>query len=133
MLEFVCLLPNVPDTVQFSKTLNKLFYPYFQVKARDQGNPPRSSTARLDIMWVALPPSSDEPVMFDELHFAFAVMETDPVTHMVGIIVMTETRRQKWFEITGEGKQTHTHAHTRSAVESSIDLKLFQFHLRKRE
>lgn len=50
--------------------------------------------------------------MFDEPHFAFAVMETDPVTHMVGIIVMTETRRQKWFDITGEGKRTHTRAQT---------------------
>uniref|UniRef100_A0A3Q3VQC2 Uncharacterized protein n=1 Tax=Mola mola TaxID=94237 RepID=A0A3Q3VQC2_MOLML len=84
-------------------------YSILTVKARDQGSPSRSSTARLDIMWIALPPPSDEPVMFDEPHFAFAVMETDPVTHMVGIIVMTETRRQKWFVITGGDEEKDFH------------------------
>lgn len=73
----------------------------FQIKASDQGSPSRSSTARLDIEWIARPPSSAEPITFDEPHFTFAVMETEPVTHMVGII-MTETHRLRWFDIVGE-------------------------------
>ncbi|XP_040031249.2 protocadherin Fat 2 isoform X1 [Gasterosteus aculeatus] len=75
-------------------------YSILTVKATDQGSPPRSSTARLDIEWIAPPPPSAEPIAFDEPHFTFAVMETEPVTHMVGII-MTETHRQRWFDIIG--------------------------------
>lgn len=84
-----------------------------QIRATDQGSPPRSSTSRLDIEWIAQPPPSAEPITFDEPHFAFAVMETEPVTHMVGII-MTETHGLKWFDITGGrgGTNTHTHKHT---------------------
>lgn len=62
--------------------------------------------------WIARPPPSPEPITFDEPHFTFAVMETEPVTHMVGII-MTETTGQRWFDITGErrgGGHTHTHS-----------------------
>ncbi|XP_041799455.1 protocadherin Fat 2 isoform X2 [Chelmon rostratus] len=76
-------------------------YSILTIKATDQGSPSRSSTARLDIEWIARPPPSAEPITFDEPHFTFAVMETEPVTHMVGII-MTETHlRQRWFDITG--------------------------------
>ncbi|KAM3866939.1 protocadherin Fat 2 [Diretmus argenteus] len=75
-------------------------YSILTIKASDQGNPLRSSTARLDIEWVARPPPSAEPITFDEPHFTFAVMETEPVTHMVGII-MTETQRLRWFDIIG--------------------------------
>nr|XP_046262776.1 protocadherin Fat 2 isoform X2 [Scatophagus argus] len=75
-------------------------YSILTIKATDQGSPSRSSTARLDIEWIARPPLSAEPITFDEPHFTFAVMETEPVTHMVGII-MTETHRQRWFDITG--------------------------------
>ncbi|KAE8286336.1 Protocadherin Fat 2 FAT tumor suppressor-like protein 2 Precursor [Larimichthys crocea] len=75
-------------------------YSILTIKATDQGSPSRSSTARLDIEWIARPPSSGEPITFDEPHFTFAVMETEPVTHMVGII-MTETHQQRWFDITG--------------------------------
>ncbi|CAF95368.1 unnamed protein product, partial [Tetraodon nigroviridis] len=74
-------------------------YSILTVKATDQGSPPRSSTARLDVEWIALPPPSDEPISFEEPHFTFAVMETEPVTHMVGII-MTETYGQMWYSIT---------------------------------
>lgn len=74
-----------------------------QIKATDQGSPPSSSTARLDIEWAALPPPAAEPITFEEPHFTFAVMETEPVTHMVGII-MTETLGLKWFDIAGEGE-----------------------------
>ncbi|XP_026213258.1 protocadherin Fat 2 isoform X2 [Anabas testudineus] len=74
-------------------------YTILTIKATDLGSPSRSSTARLDIEWVAHPPPSTEPIMFDEPHFTFAVMETEPVTHMVGII-MTDTHGLRWFEIT---------------------------------
>ena len=82
-----------------------------QIKATDQGSPSRSSTARLDLEWIALPPPSAEPIGLEEPHFTFAVMETEPVTHMVGII-MTETYGQMWFAITGRHTHTHTHTHT---------------------
>uniref|UniRef100_A0A3P8RV15 FAT atypical cadherin 2 n=1 Tax=Amphiprion percula TaxID=161767 RepID=A0A3P8RV15_AMPPE len=75
-------------------------YSILTIKATDQGNPSRSSTARLDIEWIAKPSPYAEPIAFEEPNFAFAVMETEPVTHMVGII-MTEPHRQRWFEITG--------------------------------
>ncbi|XP_074505101.1 protocadherin Fat 2 [Sebastes fasciatus] len=75
-------------------------YSILTIKATDQGSPSRSSTARLDIEWIARPPPSAEPITFDEPPFTFAVMETEPVTHMVGII-MTETHRQRWFDIIG--------------------------------
>ncbi|XP_068182443.1 protocadherin Fat 2 isoform X2 [Antennarius striatus] len=74
-------------------------YSILSVRATDQGRPPRSSSARLDIEWTAPPPPSDEPIAFNEPHFPFAIMETEPVTHMVGII-RTETRQQRWFHIT---------------------------------
>ncbi|XP_041845892.1 protocadherin Fat 2 [Melanotaenia boesemani] len=74
-------------------------YTILTIKATDQGSPSRSSTARLDIEWVRHPPPSTEPITFEEPHFTFAVMETEPVTHMVGII-MTETHRPLlWFDL----------------------------------
>ncbi|XP_069025546.1 protocadherin Fat 2 [Embiotoca jacksoni] len=79
-------------------------YTILTIKATDQGSPPRSSTARLDMEWVAFPPPSAEPITFEEPHFTFAVMETEPVTHMVGII-MTETHGQRWFDIVGGDDQ----------------------------
>ncbi len=65
-------------------------------------------------------------------------METEPVTHMVGII-MTETNRQRWFDITGETpalflslSRTHntdahtlTHKQLLSGIELSIDPRQF--------
>ncbi|KAF7649184.1 hypothetical protein LDENG_00145410, partial [Lucifuga dentata] len=76
-------------------------YSILMIKAADQGSPSRSSTARLDVEWIARPLPSTEQITFDEPHFTFAVMETEPVTHMVGII-MTETHRLRWFDIVGE-------------------------------
>uniref|UniRef100_A0A3B4TRB4 FAT atypical cadherin 2 n=3 Tax=Percomorphaceae TaxID=1489872 RepID=A0A3B4TRB4_SERDU len=75
-------------------------YSILTIKATDQGSPSQSSTARLDIEWMGHPPPSAEPITFDEPHFTFAVMETEPVTYMVGII-MTETHRLSWFDIIG--------------------------------
>lgn len=75
--------------------------PIWTHKATDAGSPPLSSAARLDIEWTSPEPPSAEPIAFDEPHFTFAVMETEPVTHMVGII-MTETYRLRWFHIVGK-------------------------------
>uniref|UniRef100_A0A3Q3LLL1 FAT atypical cadherin 2 n=1 Tax=Mastacembelus armatus TaxID=205130 RepID=A0A3Q3LLL1_9TELE len=92
------------DTVTGVVTSHGDFWPgnysILTIRATDQGSPSRSSTARLDIEWIARPPPSTEPITFEEPHFTFAVMETEPVTHMVGII-MTETHRLRWFDIIG--------------------------------
>lgn len=74
----------------------------WQVKATDGGSPPLSSHVRLHISWVARPGPSSEPLAFDEPHFNFAVMETDPVNHMVGVISIEMGPSQVWFNITGE-------------------------------
>lgn len=83
-----------------------------QVRATDQGSPPRSSTARLDVEWMSRPLLPTEPIAFEEPHFTFAVMETEPVTHMVGIIMMESGGGPHWFDIIGESEGAHVHAHT---------------------
>lgn len=90
-----------------------------QVRATDQGSPPLSSTARLDVEWMSRPPPAAEPIAFDEPHFTFAVMETEPVTHMVGIIMMESGSGPQWFDITGERGarmciRTHMCTHTQT-------------------
>nr|XP_029505015.1 protocadherin Fat 2-like [Oncorhynchus nerka] len=75
-------------------------YSILTIKAKDHGSPVRSSTVRLDVEWISKPTPTSDPLTFDEPHFTFAVMETDPVTHMVGII-LTETQRLLWYDITG--------------------------------
>lgn len=75
---------------------------HWQVKATDGGSPPLSSSVRLHISWVSSPGPSSEPLAFDEPHFNFAVMETDPVNHMVGVISVEMGPSQLWFNITGE-------------------------------
>lgn len=45
--------------------------------------------------------------MFVEPHINFAVIETDRVAQMVGVI-LTEPHREKWFDIVGEWNHTHT-------------------------
>ncbi|KAL0973727.1 hypothetical protein UPYG_G00210150 [Umbra pygmaea] len=75
-------------------------YSILTIKAEDHGSPSMSSTVRLDIQWITKPPPSPESLTFEEPHFTVAIMETDPVTHMVGIIVM-ETQRLLWYDITG--------------------------------
>lgn len=74
----------------------------FQIKATDHGSPTRMSKTRLDVEWLPQPEPSSEPLAFDEAHFTFAVMESDPVTHMVGIISTEITPSLLWFDIVGE-------------------------------
>uniref|UniRef100_A0A8C0H1Q3 FAT atypical cadherin 2 n=1 Tax=Chelonoidis abingdonii TaxID=106734 RepID=A0A8C0H1Q3_CHEAB len=76
-------------------------YNILTVKATDGGSPPLSSSVRLHISWVSSPGPSSEPLAFDEPHFNFAVMETDPVNHMVGVISVEIGPSQLWFDITG--------------------------------
>lgn len=57
---------------------------------------------RLHINWISNPDPSSEPLSFDEPHFNFAVMETDPVNHMVGVISVDAGLSQLWFSITGK-------------------------------
>uniref|UniRef100_A0A3P9B854 FAT atypical cadherin 2 n=1 Tax=Maylandia zebra TaxID=106582 RepID=A0A3P9B854_9CICH len=76
-------------------------YNILTIKATDQGSPSYSSTARLNIEWIALPPASAEPIVFVEPHINFAVIETDRVAQMVGVI-LTEPHREKWFDIVGD-------------------------------
>uniref|UniRef100_A0A672G6Y7 FAT atypical cadherin 2 n=1 Tax=Salarias fasciatus TaxID=181472 RepID=A0A672G6Y7_SALFA len=90
-------------------------YSILSIRASDQGGRPLSSMARLDIEWIALPPPSPEPITFEEPHFPFAVMETEPVTHMVGIIT-TGTSRQKWFDIIGGDEEKDFYIHRTSGT-----------------
>ncbi|XP_061473408.1 protocadherin Fat 2 [Rhineura floridana] len=76
-------------------------YNILTVKATDGGSPPLSSSVRLHINWIPKPLPSSEPLTFDEPHFNFAVMETDPVNHMVGVISVENGLSQLWFNITG--------------------------------
>uniref|UniRef100_A0A8C9TCT0 FAT atypical cadherin 2 n=1 Tax=Scleropages formosus TaxID=113540 RepID=A0A8C9TCT0_SCLFO len=76
-------------------------YSILTIKATDHGSPVRSSTARLDIEWLPQPTPTSDALLFDEPHFTFAVMETDPVTHMVGIISTEITPNLLWFDIIG--------------------------------
>ncbi|CAI5653205.1 unnamed protein product [Oreochromis niloticus] len=75
-------------------------YNILTIRATDQGSSSYSSTARLNIDWIALPPASAEPIVFVEPHINFAVIETDRVAQMVGVI-LTEPHREKWFDIVG--------------------------------
>ncbi|XP_056372827.1 protocadherin Fat 2 [Hyla sarda] len=76
-------------------------YNILTVKATDGGNPTRSSTVRLHVQWIKNPGPSEESLAFDELQFAFEVMETDPVNHMLGLISTEPTYSHCWFDITG--------------------------------
>ncbi|XP_053320417.1 protocadherin Fat 2 [Spea bombifrons] len=76
-------------------------YTILTVKASDSGSPSRSSTVRLHVQWIQTPEPSDEPLVFDEPHFSFQVMETDPVNHMVGLISTEFISSEIWFQITG--------------------------------
>lgn len=73
-----------------------------QIKATDHGDPAKTSTSRLHVEWLPQPEPSSEYPAFDEAHFTFAVMESDPVTQMVGIISTEITMSLLWFDIVGK-------------------------------
>ncbi|XP_051871067.1 protocadherin Fat 1-like isoform X1 [Pristis pectinata] len=76
-------------------------YDILTIRASDNGTPQKSATVRLHIEWIQKPLPSIEPLVFDEPHFNFAVMETDPVNHMVGVTSTELTKSQLWFDIIG--------------------------------
>uniref|UniRef100_A0ACB8EIB1 Uncharacterized protein n=1 Tax=Sphaerodactylus townsendi TaxID=933632 RepID=A0ACB8EIB1_9SAUR len=91
-----------PETgmVFTKKAFSAQEYSILTVKATDGGSPPLSSSVRLHIDWIPKPILSSDPLAFDELHFNFAVMETDLVNHMVGVINVEAGLSQLWFNIT---------------------------------
>uniref|UniRef100_UPI00398E7DD0 protocadherin Fat 1-like n=1 Tax=Pristiophorus japonicus TaxID=55135 RepID=UPI00398E7DD0 len=76
-------------------------YDILTIRASDSGSPQKSATVRLHIEWIQKPSPSTEPLAFDEPHFNFAVMETDPVNHMIGVTSTELTKSQLWFDIIG--------------------------------
>ncbi|KAF5893704.1 protocadherin Fat 2, partial [Clarias magur] len=81
-------------------------YNILTIKATDHGNPARMSKSRLDVEWLPKPEPSSESLAFDESLFTFAVMESDPVTQMVGIISTEIISSLLWFDIVG-GDEDH--------------------------
>ncbi|XP_061108849.1 protocadherin Fat 1 isoform X2 [Conger conger] len=76
-------------------------YDILSIKAVDNGRPQKSASCRLHIEWIPKPPPSARPLSFDESPFSFSVMESDPVSHMVGVIATETTDTPVWFDITG--------------------------------
>uniref|UniRef100_A0A4W3J9S8 FAT atypical cadherin 1b n=1 Tax=Callorhinchus milii TaxID=7868 RepID=A0A4W3J9S8_CALMI len=76
-------------------------YDILSIKAVDNGRPQKLSTTRLHIEWITRPKPSSVPLVFEESLFSFSVMESDPVTHMVGVIAVEPTDTALWFDITG--------------------------------
>ncbi|XP_043925348.1 protocadherin Fat 2 [Protopterus annectens] len=74
-------------------------YHILTVRATDNGRFPRSSTTKLHIEWIPVPEPSTEPLAFDEPHFNVAVMETDSVNHMLGVISTEYSSSHVWFDI----------------------------------
>ncbi|XP_066489067.1 protocadherin Fat 1 isoform X4 [Tiliqua scincoides] len=76
-------------------------YDILTIKAVDNGRPQKSSTTRLHIEWIPKPNPSPEPFSFEESFFSFTVMESDPVSHMIGVIAVEPLGIPLWFDITG--------------------------------
>ncbi|XP_022539774.2 protocadherin Fat 2 [Astyanax mexicanus] len=76
-------------------------YSILTIKAIDHGSPARMSKSRLDVEWLPQPEPSSEPLAFDEAHYTFAVMETDPVADIVGLISTEIIPSTLWFDIIG--------------------------------
>uniref|UniRef100_A0A671LNX9 FAT atypical cadherin 2 n=1 Tax=Sinocyclocheilus anshuiensis TaxID=1608454 RepID=A0A671LNX9_9TELE len=76
-------------------------YSILTIQATDQGNPPRMSKARLHVEWLPQPEPSSDVLAFDEPPFNYVVMETDPVTDMVGIIRTEIPQNLLLFDIIG--------------------------------
>ncbi|XP_045856204.1 protocadherin Fat 2 isoform X2 [Meles meles] len=90
--------------VSSSSTFTAGEYNILTIKATDSGQPPLSASVRLHIEWIPQPRSSSIPLAFDEPHYSFTVMETDPVNHMVGVISVEGRPGLFWFNISGGDK-----------------------------
>ncbi|TSN95695.1 Protocadherin Fat 1 [Bagarius yarrelli] len=75
-------------------------YDILTIKAVDNGRPQKASTCRLHIEWIPKPEPSAISLAFDESVYSFSVMESDPVSHMIGVITMENTYTPVWFDIT---------------------------------
>uniref|UniRef100_A0A671Q6N2 Protocadherin Fat 2-like n=1 Tax=Sinocyclocheilus anshuiensis TaxID=1608454 RepID=A0A671Q6N2_9TELE len=76
-------------------------YSILTIQATDHGHPPRMSKARLHVEWLPQPEPSSDVLAFDEPPFNYVVMETDPVTDMVGIIQTEIPKNLLLFDIIG--------------------------------
>ncbi|KTG32915.1 hypothetical protein cypCar_00019140 [Cyprinus carpio] len=76
-------------------------YSILTIQATDHGNPPRMSKTRLHVEWLPQPEPSSDVLAFDEPPFNYVVMETDPVTDMVGIIRTEIPKNLLLFDIIG--------------------------------
>ncbi|XP_053559873.1 protocadherin Fat 1 isoform X2 [Bombina bombina] len=76
-------------------------YDILTISAVDNGRPQKSSNTRLHIEWIAKPTPLAEPIFFEEPVFTFSVMESDPVSHMIGVISAEPVGSPLWFDITG--------------------------------
>ncbi|XP_006893802.1 PREDICTED: protocadherin Fat 2 [Elephantulus edwardii] len=94
----------VTGMVSSSNTFAAGEYNILTIKATDSGQPPLSATVRLHIEWIPRPRPSSIPMAFDETHYSFTVMETDPVNHMVGVISVEGRPGLFWFNISGGDK-----------------------------
>ncbi|XP_007941830.1 protocadherin Fat 2 [Orycteropus afer afer] len=94
----------VTGIVSSSSTFAAGEYNILTIKATDSGQPPLSASVRLHIEWIPQPQPSSIPLAFDETHYSFTVMETDPVNHMVGVISVEGRPGLFWFNISGGDK-----------------------------
>ncbi|KAM6224231.1 protocadherin Fat 2 [Rhynchocyon petersi] len=89
----------VTGVVSTSSTFAAGEYNILTIKATDSGQPPLSASVRLHIEWIPRPRPSSMPLAFEETHYSFTVMETDPVNHMVGVISVEGRPGLFWFNI----------------------------------
>uniref|UniRef100_H0XDR7 Protocadherin Fat 2 n=1 Tax=Otolemur garnettii TaxID=30611 RepID=H0XDR7_OTOGA len=94
----------VTGVVSSSNAFTAGEYNILTIKATDSGQPPLSASVRLHIEWIPQPRPSSIPLSFDESHYSFTVMETDPVNHMVGVISVEGRPGLLWFNISGGDK-----------------------------
>ncbi|XP_076993564.1 protocadherin Fat 2 [Tamandua tetradactyla] len=87
--------------VSSSSTFAAGEYNILTIKATDSGQPPLFTSVRLHIEWILQPRPSSIPLTFEENHYSFTVMETDPVNHMVGVISVEGRPGLFWFNISG--------------------------------
>nr|AAO15696.1 protocadherin [Danio rerio] len=87
--------------VYSKKASSAVDYDILTIKAVDNGRPQKSATCRLHIEWIPKPEPSTVPLVFDEPFYTFSVMESDTVSHMLGVISLEPVDTPVWFEITG--------------------------------
>ncbi|KAJ8262335.1 hypothetical protein GJAV_G00165280 [Gymnothorax javanicus] len=77
-------------------------YDILSIIAVDNGRPQHSASCRLHVEWIPRPTASSRPLCFEESSLSFSVVESDPVSHMVGVIATEPSDTPVWFHITGD-------------------------------